>query len=233
MKELPSDTQLIRLVFTLVGVFLLFFIIPENTISAPVDTLHLQLQWAYPINIADMKLVDFNHDGINEILVGFKSDSSRVGILDAVTRSMIWQSPAFHGAIATVAAGDRDNDGDLDIVAGGQRSDSAIGYIEVFDGPDFDSVHALSGFDQSVLSAAISAHSPDSLPKIFLGTGYHSESYDSMFDCVFENDNGRLCILNGQNLAVEKVGSYGSVRKILMHDTNGDNHHIGVGLFGN
>jgi hypothetical protein len=220
MKELPSDTQLIRLVFTLIGVFLLFFIFPENTFSESVDTLHLQLQWIYPINIVDMKLVDFNHDGIDEILVGFKSDSSRVGILDAVTRSMIWQSPAFHGAIATVAAGDRDNDGDLDIVAGGQRSDSAIGYIEVFDGPDFDSVHTLSGFDQVVLSAAIFARGLDSLPKIFVGT-YLDTGWGGEFWGV-SIETGKLYVLDGQNLTIEDKKVEGAITEMLSYDINND-----------
>jgi hypothetical protein len=225
MKELPSDTQLIRLVFTLIGVFLLFFIFPENTLSEPVDTLHLQLLWTYPINIVDMKLVDFNHDGIDEILVGFKSDSSRVGILDAVTHSMIWQSPAFHGAISTVAAGDRDNDGDLDIVAGGQRSDSAIGYIEVFDGPDFNSVHTLSGFDQKVLSSAISARSSDSLPQIFLGTYRYSVwNYPEPPYYHHVEKDGLLYTLKGQDLTVENIGWGGAIREIRLLDMNGDGY---------
>jgi hypothetical protein len=222
VKELLPNTQLIRLAFALIGILLFSLIICGDALSGPVDTLYLQLQWAYPINIVDMKLVDFNHDGIDEILVGFKSDSSRVGILDAVSQSMVWQSPAFHGAIATVAAGDRDNDGDLDIVVGGQRSDSSIGYIEVFDGPTFYSIHTASGFDQSVISAAISTRFPGSSAQIFLGTywGRWSGGYAWW---AFET-GGKLYTLDGQGLTVESIKGTGAVREILLQDINSDTY---------
>ncbi len=224
MKEFPLHTQLIRLTVTLAGIFLLFFIISEDTLSDPVDTLNLQLQWAYPLVVKDMKLVDFDHDGINEILVGFVSDSSRVGILDAVTQSWLWQSPAFNGTIYTITAGDRNNDGALDIVCGGQRSDTLTGYLEVFDGPTFDSVHAVSGFDQIVLSAMISARWPDSLPQILLGTSYYESSYSPDIWCNHSWLHGKLYSLNGQDLTIEDESWRGCVKKILVLDTNGDGH---------
>ena len=59
-------------------------IVGEDSLADPPDTLDLQLQWSYPLEVADMKLVDFGGDGINEILVGFNSDSARVGY---------WMSP--------------------------------------------------------------------------------------------------------------------------------------------
>jgi hypothetical protein len=222
VKEFPSNTQLIRLAFSLAGVLLLLVFIFEDALSDSPHTLDQQLQWVCPLAVVDLKLVDFDGDGINEILVGFNSDSSRVGILDAVSQNMIWQSPGFDGSIYTVAAGDRNSDGYLDIVCGGQRADSSIGYVKIFDGPNFDSVHALSGFDEQVLSAAISARGLDSLPQIFLGTYYYSGGC-SDWGC-YSTYSGRLHVLDGRNLAVEGAGGGGTVRDIRVRDINGDTY---------
>ena len=81
MKELLSDTKLMRLVSTLIEVFLLLVIISEEAISNPIDTLYLPLKFACPLDVVDLKLVDFDQDGVSEILVGFNSDSARAGIL--------------------------------------------------------------------------------------------------------------------------------------------------------
>lgn len=207
MKEFPSNNRFTCLFFSLLGVFLLLVAIPKDAISNSPDTLDLQLQWACSLTVIDFKLVDFDSDGISDILVGFKSDSSRVGILDAVSQSMLWQSSAFNGSIHTVAAGDRNNDGFLDIICGGQRSDSAIGYIELFDGPDFDTAHVLSGFDQTVESAAILSRGWDDLPKILLGT------YQVTYTDQAGIKDGELYVLNGQTLVVENIETHGAVRR--------------------
>ncbi|MGB3480012.1 MAG: hypothetical protein WBB67_12750, partial [bacterium] len=140
--------------------------------------------------------------------------------LDPVNQTWVWQSPGFGGTLHAVAAGDRNEDGFLDIVCGGQRSDSSIGYIEVFDEPDFDSVHALSGFDDAVLSAGMSPRGPDSLPKILLGT-YEYISRGGEWGYGITN-SGHLYVLDGRDLTVENVASFGSVREILSLDINGD-----------
>jgi hypothetical protein len=222
VKEFLSNTKLVYLALVRVGVFLLLVIICKDALSDPVDTLDFQLQWTYPLAVVDMKLVDFDGDGINEILVGFKSDSSRVGILDAVSQSMLWQSPSFNGIIYTVAAGDRNNDGYLDIVCGGQRSDSSIGCIKVYDGPNFDSIHALSGFDHIVLAASISARGLDSLPQIFLGTYLYTRfSYGYNWN---DYHDGHLYVLDGQGLQVEQIAMTGTVREAEARDINRDTY---------
>jgi len=222
MKGVFPNKVLARPVSAFIGVSLLLVVSFDYALPDTVDTLNLQLQWAYPIGIADMKLVDFNNDGINEILVGFKSDSSRVGILDAVSQTMVWQSPAFHGSIYTVAAGDRNNDGYIDIVCGGQRSDSAVGCIEVFDGPTFDSVYSASGFDKVVLSAGISNQFSDSVPQIFLGTHYDSTFTQPLR--LFMEEYGKLYILDAQNLTIEVVNTYGTISEVLLRDINNDTY---------
>jgi len=215
--KFPSNIHLSCLALALVEVLLIASFIGERTEASPIDTLDLQVQWVFPIKVRDMKLIDFNNDGINEILVGFKSDSSRVGILDAVTQSWLWQSPAFNGTIYTVAAGDRNNDGYLDIICGGQRSDSSIGYIEIFDGPTFDSIHTASGFDQIVLAAAISTIDQDSLPQIFLGTQFDSSGSIGEGGW-FAKRSGKLYALNGQDITVQSISNYGAIRDILIED---------------
>lgn len=222
MRRLSYGTWVIRFVFTALTTIIFLVVLSEDTLADSADTLDLQLQWVYPLQVVCIRLVDFDGDGINEILVGFNSDSARVGILDAISQSIRWQSQSFNGTIYTVAAGDRNNDGVLDIVCGGQRSDTSIGYIEVFDGPSFDSVDTASGFDEIVLSAAISARCPDSLPQIFLGTyyldGYQSDEYPYF---GWEKRDGRLFALSGENLSVEDVSSQGAIREILIHETDG------------
>ena len=220
MKIRFTSRRLRRLVFALIGLFLFLPVVPEHALSDSVDTLDLQLQWVYPLVVTDLKLVDFDQDGISEILVGFYSDSGRAGILDPVTQTWVWQGPGFNGHLSTVAAGDRNNDGFLDIVCGGQLSDTSIGYIELFDGPYFDSVNALSGFDNIVLSADISARGLDSLPKILLGTYEYIHRGDEWWYGI--TWTGHLYVLDGRNLTVENVASFGSVREILSLDINGD-----------
>lgn len=59
---------------TLVTISLWVALVTRDVCSRPADTLNLQLEWAYPISITDMKLVDFDFDGIDEILFGSNSD---------------------------------------------------------------------------------------------------------------------------------------------------------------
>jgi hypothetical protein len=224
VKKLLPKRALARPLFGLVGVILLLLVISEEALSNPVDTLYLPLKFACPLKVGDLKLVDFDQDGISEILVVFYSDSGRAGILDPVTQTWVWQGPGFNGHLYTVAAGDRNSDGSLDIVCGGQRSDTSIGYTEIFDGPNFDSACTLSGFNDKVLSAAVSARGLDSLPQIFLGTHYYSHGYyeHEMGADSWSVWSGRLYVLDGQSLAVEDVGGGASVIEMLVRDINGD-----------
>jgi hypothetical protein len=223
VKELPSDIQLIRLIFTLVGIFLLFFISLENTFSAPVDTLNLQLQWAYPINVTDMKLVDFNHDGISEILVGFKSDSSRVGILDAVSQSMVWQSPGLLGPVCAVAGGDRNNDGSLDIVCGGESADSNSGYVEILDGPGFNSPQSILGFDDYVSAVGLCVSCTDVGCELPVGTTFEYYWYNGSWDYGWGR-SGHFFELNCGTLTYVDTVASGEVRIIDVSDIDRDGH---------
>jgi hypothetical protein len=234
-RMVPSTLHLGHLALALLEMLLIVSFMCDRAEASQIDTLDLTLPWVYPIHVRDMKLVDFNNDGINEILVGFVSDSSRVGILDEVTKSWLWQSPAFNGTIYTVAVGDRNNDGYLDIICGGQRSDSSIGYIEVFDGPTFDSIHTTSGFDQNVLSAVISPLNQDSLSQIFLGTSWrYSYQSDEYPFYGWEETGGNLYILDGQDMIVESKVSSGVVHKMMIRDINRDGYRelvLGMDLY--
>ena len=130
------------------------------------------------------------------------------------------------GSLFTVAAGDRNNDGYLDIICGGQKSETSVGCIEVFDEPGFDSSITVSGFDETVLATAISARCPDSLPQVFLGT-YYRDLYQQQEYPFFgsEHRTGKLHVLNGQDLAVQYVMNryaFGAVQEVLICDTRGD-----------
>jgi hypothetical protein len=50
---------------------LLALLLCEDTSSSQIDTLDLYFQWAYPISISDMKLVDFDGNGEFEILIRY------------------------------------------------------------------------------------------------------------------------------------------------------------------
>ena len=71
MKMCFANTQLLRLAFTLTGVLLFTAIVSGDALSDPPDTLDLQLQWACSLTVIDFKLVDFDSDGISEILLGW------------------------------------------------------------------------------------------------------------------------------------------------------------------
>jgi hypothetical protein len=230
VESLSYDKWLKRRALILLVIFGAWLSAREGCPAQPPDTLNLQLQWSYPLSITDMRLVDLDGDGTKEILVGFNSDSARVGILDAVTQGMVWQSPGLHGSVNTVTAGDRNADGFLDIVGGGQRSDTSVGYVEVFDGPAFDSVHFCSGFDEIVMSAAISSSHPDSLAQILLGTYLYlySSAKDGGASSSTTQRTGGLFVMNGLNFTIEDVTSRGTVRDILMYDLDGDGYEAFV-----
>lgn len=223
MRVLLRKTSMVPSAFSATIVIVSLVLLCGEVIANPPDTLSFQLEWVFPLKVVCMQLVDFDGDGVSEILVGYNSDSARVGILDAVSRSLRWQSRAFNGTIYAVAAGDIDNDNILDIICGGQRSDSSTGYIEVLRGPTFNSVDTASGFDEIVLSAAVSAPCPGSLPQIFMGTyytdGYQSEEYPYI---GWSKKDGRLFVLNGQNLSVEDVSAQGAIREISTYETDGE-----------
>jgi hypothetical protein len=215
-----------RSVLCLLTVILTLLAFPQTTSADLPDTLDLQLQWSCPLVVRDMRLVDFDGDGINELLVGFVSDSARVGILDLVTQTWRWQSPAFHGTIYTVAAGDRDSDGDIDIVCVGQLSDTSVGYVEVYDGPTFEFADSASGFDQIVSASAILARHTDSLPEIFLGTTRIDRWPD---EGPMWQKTGHLFVLEGQSLEpIEVMFAYqgGAVTRIATESPSDDGYRM-------
>jgi hypothetical protein len=223
MKKLPQHIQFTHWLFILILAFLFLVLFCENTLAGHVDTLDLQLQWVYPLQTKDMKLVDFNHDGINEILVGFNSDSARVGILDVVSQSMVWQSPAFNGTIYTVAAGDRNNDGVLDIVCGGDRSGGFNGYIEVLDGPSFDSTHSLLNLDYWVSAVALYSPATDTGCRLLVGTGGWSDWNCDPGPYSFGFINyGNLFLFNCSSLTPACTTTLGVIGAIRVFDIDGD-----------
>lgn len=135
MQRLSLSSKSWILANMFVVTFLLVISLNKDTHSQRVDTLNLHLQWAYPISVTDMKLVDFDLDGLNEILTGFKADSSHVGILDFVGQRVVWQSHGLPGSALTVAAGYRNEDNILDIIVGGAKAgySADVGYFQAFD----------------------------------------------------------------------------------------------------
>jgi hypothetical protein len=224
VKELSSDTRLIRLIFTLIGVFLLFFTIPENTFSEPVDTLNLQLQWVYPLKVTDLKLVDFNGDGINEILVGYDSDSARVGILDAVNQTILFQSDGLLGPVIAVEAGDLNGDSATDIFCGGKLNTYVgPGYLTILYGSGFDSTYNLLNLDYSVTAVALYSPGADTGCILLVGTWY-----DYRWKCEpFHNYDGFLDLGNlfqfaCLSLACACTTNLGEMDAIRVFDINGD-----------
>ena len=74
MKKLLLKKAPGLLSFGLAGVILLLLVIEQEALSNPADTLSLPLKFARPLEVVDLKLVDFDDDGVSEILVGFKAD---------------------------------------------------------------------------------------------------------------------------------------------------------------
>jgi hypothetical protein len=190
------------------------------TLAELPDTVDLQLQWAYQLAVKDMKLIDFDHDGTDQILVAFNSDSGRAGLLDLVAQDMVWHSQGFKGTLAAVAAGDRNDDGHLDIICGGSRCDTPTGYIEIFNGPTYDFSDSCSGLDQTVLSLATSSCCFDSIPRIFVGTQY-TTSHSSYWGYTNER-TGSCFALEGSTLESQLITDGGAVRTIRMSDIDGD-----------
>lgn len=225
MKELTSDTRLIRLIFTLIGVFLLFFTIPENTFSEPVDTLNLQLQWVCPLKVKDLKLVDFNGDGINEILVGYDSDSARVGILDAVNQTMLFQSHGLLGPIIAVSSGDLNGDGTTDIFCGGEFNTIYVdsGYLTILYGSGFDSTYNLLNLDYSVTTVALYSPGADTGYILLVGTWYlywwQCEPFHHYYG---HRDLGNLFQFNCLSLACACTTNLGEMGAIKVFDIDGD-----------
>jgi hypothetical protein len=225
VKELTSDTRLIRLIFTLIGVFLLFFTIPENTFSEPVDTLNLQLQWIYPLKVKDLKLVDFNGDGINEILVGYDSDSARVGILDAVNQAMLFQSHGLLGPIIAVSSGDLNGDGTTDIFCGGEFNTIYVdpGYLTILYGSGFDSTYSLLNLDYSVTTVALYSPGADTGYILLVGTYYYytweCEPFHHYHGVLH---SGNLFQFNCLSLACACTTNLGEMGAIKVFDIDGD-----------
>jgi hypothetical protein len=208
------------------GVFLLFFTIPENTFSGPVDTLNLQLQWVYPLKVKDLKLVDFNGDGINEILVGYDSDSARVGILDAVNQTMLFQSHGLLGPVIAVEAGDLNRDGITDIFCGGKFKTTYVdsGYLAILYGSGFDSTYNLLNLDYSVTTVALYSQGADTGCILLVGTWYfyfwecnpqHPHYYG-------QRNLGNLFQFNCSSLACACTTNLGEMGAIKVFDIDGD-----------
>ena len=213
--------RLTRSVFVLLVVLATSLVVWEDSLADPPDTLDLQLQWCYPLEVVDMELADFDGDGINEILVGFYQGAARVGILDAASEIKTWDQPMSHRRLHVVTAGDRNGDGYLDIICGGDLSDTLGGYVEIRDGPTFDSVISLSGLDYEVLSAQVVAPPSAGAPPILLGTCW-VDVYSPGWWWVNTTWTGSLFEVDGPTLAVQPPQALGTIRKILAHDVTGD-----------
>lgn len=195
-------------------------------LAGQVDTLELQFQWAYPLSVVDMKLVDIDQDGASEILVGFDSDSARVGVLDAVAQTMAWQSPGLPGSVATVAAGDRNLDGFFDIIAGGTAADGSAGtgFYQVFDGSDFESASTVVNTDSSVTALALYAPAGAEWPSVIAGTYWYHEYlfYVPPMEWNRYFSEGHVISFDGIALVPIDSSASGTVRCLEVFDLNRD-----------
>jgi hypothetical protein len=153
---------------------LLVLLLCDDTSSSQIDTLDLYLQWAYPISISDMKLVDFDENGESEILVRFQSDTSQVGIISVPNQSMVWHSPRLHADVLSVAVGDRNSDGYPDIIIGGTIGYpwDEVGFFQIRNGPDFDSASTFAGFEHPVNAVALFNQEEGGESDAVVGTEY-------------------------------------------------------------
>jgi hypothetical protein len=189
-----------------------------------IDTLDLQYQWSYPLSVIDMKLADFDQDGAAEILVGFNSDSARVGVLDAATETLTWQSFGMPGEVLCVAAGDRNSDDHLDIAAGGWMPGGFYGggCLRLFDGPTFDWVSTVGPIDQAVTSAGIFRPATSDTAAVIAGTRWDWDD-DTYYPVHwFFYTEGHLFSYDGAGLALLDSTLSGQVRAIDAIDVDGD-----------
>ncbi len=197
-----------------------------GVLAGQVDTLELQFQWAYPVSVVDMKLVDLDQDGASEILVGFDSDSARAGVLDAVAQTMAWQSPGLLGFAATVAAGDRNLDGFFDIIAGGTAPGDSVGtgFYQVFDGSDFESISTVVNIDSSVTALAFYTPSGAEWPTVIAGTyWYHEHLFDvPPMEWNHYFSEGHVISFDGIALVPIDSSASGTVRCLEVFDLNRD-----------
>ena len=118
MSKLSPGARSWILITVFVVILLLVILFCEDARPNQIDTLELQLQWAFPLHrISDMKLVDFDQDGSSEILVCFQSDTSQIGIISVSDQGVIWHNSGLHGDVSSVAAGDRNSSGE-DVCSG-------------------------------------------------------------------------------------------------------------------
>lgn len=196
----------------------------EDVGADQIDTLDLQYQWSYPLSVIDMKLVDFEGDGVREILVAFDSDSARVGILDATAQTLRWQSPGLPGAVLCVAAGDRNGDDRLDIAAGGWMPGEYHwdGYLRTFDGPEFDSSSTIGPVDHAVTAAGIFRLGASDTATVVAGTrwSYYDFTYYPVWVSFFSQ--GHLFVYDGVELALFDSMPSGHVRTVDAIDVDGD-----------
>jgi hypothetical protein len=206
--------------------FLLSALLPGVSMSADeTDTLELQFQWAYSVSITDIKLVDFDLNGASEILIGFDSDSARIGIVSPSSQTMIWRSSGLPGSILSVGAGDRDGDGNLDIAAGGWMSGGepySEGYLRILNGPDFSSTATVSGLDQAVTAVGIFNLGASDTGTVVAGTRweYDDDTYALVFWPFFTE--GHLLAYGGAELALSDSVRSGMVQILDAIDVNGD-----------
>jgi len=223
--SLSSGSSIVAI--TLTVIFLLWILCCRDVLSDQIDTLDLQFQWSYPVSgIATywlypepMKLADLDQDGINEILIGFNSDSVRVGIIDVVDGTMTCQSSGLPNPVISVGAGDRNADGLLDIVAGG-----AGGYLWVIDAPDFDSVLTITGLDQDVEAVGIYCLDSADGSKVFAGTFRHymrdvSTPPHHAYEYFWV---GNIVEYDGMSLALLDLLGIGAVTRLGVFDLDDD-----------
>jgi len=194
----------------------------EDVGADQIDTLDLQYQWSYPLNVSDMRLVDFDQDGAAEILVGFNSDSARVGILDAAAQTLTWQSAGLPGGVLCVAAGDRNGDDHLDIAAGGWMSSvfHGDGYLRTFDGPEFDSASTIDPIDHAVTAAGIFRLGASDIATVVAGTRWDYVIHYSI--STYYYTHGHLFAYDGPELGLSDSMRSGVVRAVQAIDMDGN-----------
>lgn len=220
MNRLGPAAKSWILITVFVVMLLLVTLFCEDARSDQVDTLELHLQWAFPLpRVSDMKLVDFDGDGNNEILAGFHSDTSHAGILDVENHIMPWQSPGLPGMVTSVGAGDRQPDGFSDIIVGGRIGEGwgGAGFFQIIDGPDLDSAFTFVGIEHAVTAVGISGQEGTGESEVLAGTEYVAPTHLPGWRLL-----GDLYRYDGTSLSLKDSTTTNAVRMITSFDLNHD-----------
>ena len=175
--------------------------------------------------IHDLKVYDVDKDGRSEIILATDIDGDgAIGIYgidnsDVIYLKWINSIRPDDAAFYSVEAGDIDNDGDIEIIAGaGREYDSGGTYIYVYDyktgEEEWRSLHMGNNWDK-VVSIELEDMDKDGIKEI-IGMVESGSVY------IFDGESKQLeAVLLGEHTAL-KVIEWKNAPMILLGDTNGD-----------